>query len=96
MAANDTVRFKFFLPEARILTQEEVAALPAEKKTAASAGGKEGLWIEIHCPDASCLDDKGHISIPAAGSKPGKERGTWLNLFCPEGQCEISESTDLP
>ena len=96
MAANDNVRFKFFLPDARILSTEEVAALPAEKKAAANAAGKEGLWIEIYCPDASCLDEQGHISIPSTGKASEKEKGTWLKLFCPEGQCEITQSTGLP
>ena len=96
MAENDNVRFKFFLPDARVLSADEITALPADKKTAAQATGKEGLWIEIYCPDTSCLDEKGHISIPSTGKATEKEKGTWLKLFCPEGQCEITQSSGLP
>ncbi len=96
MAETDNVRFKFFLPDARILSEEEVAALPADKKSAANATGKTGLWIEIYCPDASCVDDRGHISIPSTGTATESGKGTWLKLFCPEGQCEITQSSGLP
>jgi len=44
---------KVFCPEARCLTDEEVAALPAEQRQAMK--DKQGLWLEMFCPDESCL-----------------------------------------
>ena len=87
--------FRFFLPNARILGKEEIANLPPEKIKAAG-GTQDGLWLEIVCPDESCIDGKGNITIPSKGAKPQKEKGLFLNLFCPEKSCEIVQSTDLP
>ena len=89
-------RFTFYLPDARVLSDAEIAALPAEKKQSAETGNKEGIWLEIYCPDASCVGDDGRITIPAEGAESGKKKGVWLNLFCPEGSCELKEGTDLP
>ena len=92
---NDT-RFTFFFPDARLLDEEEIAAIPTEKKKAAGTDKKEGIWLEIYCPDASCVTDDGRITIPAVVTESGKKKGIWLNLFCPEGSCEIKEMSDLP
>ena len=54
---------------------------------------KGGVWLELNCPDRSCLDADGKITLPTQESE-GK--GIFLKLFCPEGQCEITESTDVP
>jgi len=94
-AANANARFAFFFPGARTLTPEEVAALPDEKKQAAEAVAKEGLWVEIDCPDGTCIED-GKIVVPTEGTQTSGEKGYWLNLFCPEDSCKISEVTDLP
>jgi len=97
MALKDSkTLFTFFLPDARVLNEEEIAKIPAEKKKAAEADNKEGLWLEIHCPDASCLEDDGRITIPAKGAESEKKKGIWLNLFCPEDSCEFKEMSDLP
>ncbi len=94
MANTDKVRFKFFIPDARVLGAEEVASLPPEKKE--KAAGKDGVWIDMVCPDKSCVAADGNISVPALGKESETKRGTWLNLFCPEGSCEIDEPTDIP
>jgi hypothetical protein len=93
-ADNANARFAFFFPGARVLSPEEVEALPAEKKQAAAAA-KEGVWVEIDCPDGTCIEE-GKIVVPAAGTQTSGEKGYWLNLFCPEDSCKISEMTDLP
>lgn len=93
MTNNKPFRFKFFLPDARLLTENEIKSLPADKLRSAGATGTEGLWIEINCPDRSCLDAEGKITLPTQESE-GK--GIFLKLFCPEGSCEIVESTDVP
>ncbi|MCF8051678.1 MAG: hypothetical protein K9L59_10615 [Desulfobacterales bacterium] len=95
MNTTDVGRFTFFFPGARILSQDEVASLPSEKKQAAEAANQEGVWIEIDCPDGTCVDRDGKIKIPAAGVQGAGKKGIWLNLFCPEDSCQIRESTDL-
>lgn len=92
---SDT-RFTFFLPNARVLKDDEIAAIPTERKQAAEQDKKEGVWLELYCPDASCVGDDGRITIPAVGTEPVKKKGIWLNLFCPEGSCELKQPTDLP
>jgi hypothetical protein len=95
---DDTKIFqlKFFLPDARILTEDEIANLPPEKRQAVEEIGKTGLWLEIACPDISCVDKHGTITVPAKGFQPQQEEGFFLNVFCPEHSCEIEQGTDLP
>jgi hypothetical protein len=93
-ASDANARFTFFFPGARILSDQERASLPEEKKQAAAEAGKEGVWLEVDCPDRSCIEE-GKIVIPAAATAAEGE-GYWLNLFCPENSCKISEMTDLP
>ena len=91
MSEQKPFRFHFFLPDARLLSEEEIDSMPESRKEYASA--KQGLWLEIQCPDASCIDSEGRITLP-----PGKsgEEGFFLDLFCPGGSCEVVQSTDLP
>jgi hypothetical protein len=89
-------RFRFFLPNARLLGKDEIASLPPEKLKAAKAGAQQGLWLEIACPNESCIDDDGNIIIPAKGADAYDKKGFFLNLFCPEDSCEVLQSTDLP
>ncbi len=96
MTEIKTSRFRFFLPDARILAKDEIANLPPEKLSAVDAGGHEGLWLEIVCPDEACIDDSGNITIPAKGIDTSGKEGFFLNLFCPEDSCEVVQSTDLP
>jgi len=93
---DSETRFTFFFPDARILNEAEIAAIPTEKKEAAGSDKKEGIWLEIYCPNASCVGDDGRITIPALGAETSKKEGIWLNLFCPEGSCELTQMTDLP
>ena len=97
MTDAKTSRFRFFLPEARLLEEEEIAKLAQEKLKSAESGGKPGLWLEIVCPDESCIDSEGRISITAQGVETSdKQQGFFLNLFCPNDSCEIVQGTDLP
>ena len=93
MTNKNQFQFKFFLPNARPLSDNEIQSLsPEKKKFAADTGGK-GIWLEMNCPDGSCLDAKGRITLPTSSQE---EKGTFLELFCPEDSCEIVQSTDLP
>jgi len=97
MALKDSkTRFTFFFPDARILNEAEIAAIPTGRKEAAVSDKKEGVWLEIDCPNASCVGDDGRITIPVVGAESVEKKGYWLNLFCPEGSCELNQMTDLP
>ncbi len=95
MTELNTSRFRFFLPDARVLDVKEIANLPPEKLSSVETMGS-GLWLEISCPDDSCFDSSGNITIPARGTAASQKKGKFLNLFCPEDSCEILQSTDLP
>ena len=89
-------RFTFYLPEARVLSNAEVAALPSDKLQAAEQSGKSGIWLEIDCPNHSCVSPEGNVTIPATGAEAKGKKGVWLNVFCPNDSCELHESTALP
>jgi hypothetical protein len=92
---DNSSQFTFFFPEARVLSGEEVEALPPEKRQAAAKSGQQGVWLEINCPDSSCISEDGKITVSAVGTEAKSKGGVWLNLFCPEDSCEIRQSTDL-
>ncbi|MEJ2165474.1 MAG: hypothetical protein P8X90_08090 [Desulfobacterales bacterium] len=96
MTEEKSSRFRFFLPDARVLEKDEVANLSPEKLSSVEAGGQQGLWLEITCPNESCIDADGNITIPAKGADTSGKKGFFFNLFCPEDSCEIVQSTDLP
>lgn len=86
---------KVFCPEARCLSEQEVAALPDELKQSREATGKDGLWLEVFCPDGSCLGEAEKAGVvPMVEPKPGG--GLWLKLFCPDGSCQLRQSSELP
>jgi hypothetical protein len=101
---TEGIRLTVFASGARLLTEEEIRVLPAEKLQAATEIGKEGVWLEVLCAPEECLSDKQGIAIPVQGvtekeraSLSGKqEKGFWLNLFCPEDSCVLQQSTDVP
>ena len=70
--------------------------LPIEKKEAAEATGRQGLWLEVFCPDDQCLREEERIKLPVERTAPGAEKGFWLNMFCPEDRCEVEEGSQLP
>ena len=88
-------RFKAFLPDARILSEEEINMLPDEKKAAVKSDAGKGMWVEISCPEGSCSKEKDRITIPAKGFTSEEKKGVWLNLFCPEDQCVVEDPSDL-
>ena len=97
MATQDNnARFTFYFPEARVLSGEEIEALAPDKRQAAAESGQQGVWLEINCPDKSCINADGKITISAVGTEAKAKGGVWLNLFCPEDSCELRQSTYLP
>jgi hypothetical protein len=96
MNSHKSFRFKFFLPDARLLAKDEIEEmLSAERIQSSAAAKKDGLWIEVTCPDTSCISEDGRITLPPE-EPDDQEKGIFLKLFCPEGNCEISQSTDIP
>jgi hypothetical protein len=96
MATSDKNRLTFFFPNARALSAGEVASLPDDKRKSAEAAGKLGVWLEVPCPDGSCLDKDGNVTLQAAGIEGKQDKGLWLNVFCPEDSCLWKGGTDLP
>ncbi len=95
MATSDKNRLTFYFPNARALSGSEIAALPEEKKKSAEAAGKNGVWLEVPCPDGSCVAKDGTVTLQAAGIEGKKDKGLWLNVFCPEDSCLWKGGTDL-
>jgi hypothetical protein len=87
MTHHDEQHLTFFFPHARVLSKADVDALPADKKKAAQASDRPGVWLEVHCPDASCIGKDGKITLQAAGVTEKSDKGLWLNIFCPEDRC---------
>jgi hypothetical protein len=79
-----TTRFRFFLPRARAMERDEIASLPPEKLEDAESDSQQGVWLEMACPDESCIDDESNLTISAKGIEMSGKKGTFLNLFCPE------------
>jgi hypothetical protein len=90
------VPLKVFAPNVRPLTEQEIHALPEEKRRLAQEAGEAGMWLEVKCPAGSCISDEGNIVIQTKEARLSKDKGFWLNLFCPEDRCVISQGTDLP
>jgi hypothetical protein len=88
-------RFTFYFPGLRMLSNAEIAALPEEKRRAAEASGRAGVWLEVQCADEACLRD-GKICIDAVAPEREGDRGVWLKIFCPEDSCLFKGGTDLP
>lgn len=93
MTYEDPVKVKVFLPEARVLSEKETAQLTSSRNRDGGGTEDRGLWVEIECPDHSCIGEDGRITLPP---KTTQDRGVFLKLFCPEGNCKVVESTDLP
>jgi hypothetical protein len=61
MTDNKPLQFKFFLPDARLLDNDEIAALRAKLDHSAPSPDEKGLWIEMTCPDHSCPEGRCEI-----------------------------------
>jgi hypothetical protein len=50
---------KVFCPNTRCLTDQEVAALPEEKrKLAETEEDQKGFWLKLFCPEDECVLDQ--------------------------------------
>lgn len=85
---------KVFCPNARCLSDSEIAGLPPEKLKAAQTDSKEGLWMEVFCPEGTCETGPQKFWTVEETSDQSGGKGLWLKLFCPENACEISEPSE--
>jgi hypothetical protein len=84
-------RIKVFVPGARILAGEEISRMP-EENMPRTAG--EGVWLEIPCPDRSCVLGEGKIALEVTCARD--DEGVWMKLFCPEDRCFAEQASDIP
>jgi hypothetical protein len=85
-------RIKVFVPGARLLGSEEIRRLPEESTSGRTA---EGVWLEIACPDRSCVISEGRIALEVTCARDQESEGAWMKLFCPENQCFPEQATDV-
>jgi hypothetical protein len=86
-------RIKVFVPGARLLASEEILRIP-EQNIHKTPG--EGVWLEIACPDRSCVISEGKIALEVTCARDKESEGVWMKLFCPEERCFAEEATDIP
>ena len=94
MEATKGSRIKVFVPGARQLSEKEISELPEEKKAAAKESQSDGVWLDLPCPDPSCIAEGGQLSIPVKGAPESQKKGFFLNVFCPDDSCEVYTPTD--
>lgn len=87
-------RLKVFVPNARILTSEEVMGLP-EESVEYMRKARSGIWLEVDCPDRDCVIEEGKIALHVMCARDKASEGLWMRLFCPENQCFAEQSTDV-
>ncbi len=96
MARNEKTSFTFFFPGSRLLSNAEISALSEEKRKAAEDSRRGGVWLEVPCPDGSCMKKAGKVVLEAVTAGYKEEKGIWLNIFCPEDSCLWKGGTELP
>lgn len=87
---------KVFCPNARCLSEAEVASLPPEQLESAQSDDKEGLWLELFCPEGACSTGPEKFWTLEEAKDESGGKGLWLKLFCPEGSCQINEPSQEP
>jgi hypothetical protein len=87
---------KVFCPDARCLSEAEVASLPPEQVESAQGDKKEGLWLELFCPEGACATGPEKYWTMEETKDQAGGKGLWLKLFCPEDSCQVNESTEEP
>ena len=87
---------KVFCPNARCLSETEVADLPQEQIQSAQANNEEGLWLELFCPEGPCVSSPERFWTLEETKDQAGSKGLWLKLFCPEGACQINQPSEEP
>ena len=87
---------KVFCPNARCLTDQEVAALPEEKRKMAESEGSKGIWLAVRRERETNRSEQTGVPLPVRAVAGEDKKGFWLKLFCPEDQRILEQPTDLP
>ena len=87
---------KVFCPNARCLTDQEVAALPEEKRKMAEAEGGKGIWLAVKRERSTNPSGQPGVPLPIRAATEEEKKGFWLKLFCPEDQCILERLRVLP
>ena len=85
-----------FVPNARALSNEALKTLPDKEKPFAQDCEDKGVWLELFCPDDSCLLEGERIKLVDFCEDTEERHDLWLKIFCPNGSCELTEYTQLP
>lgn len=93
---NSTSPKKVFLSNARIIPVEELKILSDKEKELSQDCTDRGVWLELFCPDDSCLIEEERIKLVSFCEDSNSRKNFWLKVFCPDDSCEVVESTKLP
>lgn len=91
---DEAGRLKVFVPNARILTSNEVMELP-EDSVEYMRSARSGVWLEVDCPDRDCVIEEGKIALHVRCARDKASESLWMRLFCPEDRCFGKQPTDV-
>jgi hypothetical protein len=86
---------RVFLPKARVLSQQELGSLSEHEKSFEKECKDRGIWLELFCPDDTCLLEEERIKLPVFCEHPGHKHSLWIDIFCPGGSCDVHEPSKL-
>ena len=86
---------KVFVPNVRPISGEALKDLSETEKAFAETCEDRGIWLEVFCPEDSCLSEEERIKLVAFCEESGKKADLWLRAFCPNDSCEVFETTQL-
>src|SRR3989339_1457625 len=89
-----TDKLKVFVPNARNLTAEEVANIPEQGKEHIKET-RNGVWLEVNCPDRDCVIEEGKIALHVICARDKESESLWMRLFCPEDRCFANQPTNV-
>jgi hypothetical protein len=92
---HDDHKLKVFFREARVLSEAEIADLPAEKRQEVEENSEQGIWLEVNTEQAQITERKNQLCV-RIGDDEEQNKGTWLNIFCPEDRCLKHSGVELP
>jgi hypothetical protein len=88
-------RLSHFFPDRGFEQRRDIRPLRGQAE-GAEKSGREGVWLEVPCPNGSCMKKEGKVVLEAVTAGHKEEKGIWLNIFCPEDSCLWKGGTELP
>ena len=92
---HDDHKLKVFFREARLLSEAEIADLPAEKRQEVEESSEQGIWLEVNTEQADITEKNNQLCV-RMGEADKQDQGLWLNFFCPEDRCLKHSGVDMP